>query len=49
MVRRVDAMRGTLFLPKARGIRNSKEKKASWKYGCISTKACLRQEDAFFS
>ena len=36
-------------LPKARGIRNSKEKKARWKYGCISTKACLRQEDAFFS
>ena len=36
-------------LPKARGIRNSKERKARWKYGCISTKACLRQEDAFFS
>ena len=36
-------------LPKARAIRNSKEKKASWKYGCISTKACLRQEEAFFS
>ena len=32
-------------LPKARGIGNSKEKKARWKYGCISTKACLRQED----
>ena len=29
MVRRVDAMRGTLFLPKARGIPNSKARKAS--------------------